>query len=306
MTSLPVSQTKETAPEVGQGPSWIAWLPISVMPLTAVACRNLLPAWVFMWILSVAIFISLKWLTWWMARSRVAHPAWRSTAYLFAWPGMDAENFLDAGQHVSRPAPTSWLWAIIETALGATLLWMVARSVPQAEPLIRGWLGMFGLILLLHFGTFQVLSLLWQSIGVKAEPIMSAPLRSASLGEFWGKRWNLGFRQLAHQLIFGPLRRTIGAGAAGFLVFGVSGLIHDLVISLPARGGYGLPTIYFLLQGTGMTIEHSRFGKRLGLGQGVRGWTFMMAFLAAPVFLLFHPWFVMRVMLPFMRVIHAL
>ena len=306
MTSLPASETKESAPEFGQGPSWIAWLPISVMPLTAVACRNLLPAWVFMWILSVAIFISLKWLTWWMARSRVAHPAWRSTAYLLAWPGMDAENFLDARQHVSRPARTTWLWAIMETALGAILLWMVARSVPQGEPLVRGWLGMFGLILLLHFGTFQIVSLLWQSIGVKAEPIMSAPLRAASLGEFWGKRWNLGFRQLAHQLIFGPLHRTIGAGAASFLVFGVSGLIHDLVISLPARGGYGLPTIYFLLQGTGMTIEHSRFGRRLGLGQGVRGWTFMMAFLAAPVFLLFHPWFVMRVMLPFMRVIHAL
>lgn len=306
MTSLPVSETKDTAPKVGQGSSWIAWLPLSVMPLTAVACRNLLPAWEFMWILSVAIFISLKWVTWWMARSRVAHPAWRSTAYLFAWPGMDAENFLDARQHVSRPAPTTWLWAIMETALGAILLWMVARSVPQGEPLIRGWLGMFGLILLLHFGTFQIVSLGWRSIGVNAEPIMSAPLRSVSLGEFWGKRWNLGFRQLAHQLIFGPLRRTIGAGAAGFLVFGVSGLIHDLVISLPARGGYGLPTLYFLLQGTGMTIEHSRFGKRLGLGQGVRGWTFMMAFLAAPLFLLFHPWFVMRVMLPFMRVIHAL
>jgi hypothetical protein len=122
VTSLPVSQTKETAPEVGRGSSWIGWLPISVMPLTAVACRNLLPAWVFMWSLSVAIFISLKWLTWWMARSRVAHPAWRSTAYLFAWPGMDAESFLDAGLHVSRPAPTTWLWAIIETALGAILL----------------------------------------------------------------------------------------------------------------------------------------------------------------------------------------
>ena len=260
-----------------------------------------------MWILSsLPISSGYEWLTWWTARSRVAHPVWRSPAYLFAWPGMDAENFLDPRQSASRPAPTTWLWAIIETALGAILLWIVARSVPQGEPLIRGWLGMFGLILLLHFGTFQIVSLLWQSIGVKAEPIMSAPLRSASLGEFWGKRWNLGFRQLAHQLIFRPLHRTIGAGAAGFLVFVVSGLLHDLVISVPARGGYGLPTTYFLLQGTGMTIEHSRFGKRLGLGQGMRGWTFMMAFLVAPIFLLFHPWFVMRVILPFMRAVHAL
>ncbi len=161
-------------------------------------------------------------------------------------------------------------------------------------------------ILLLHFGTFQIVALLWQSLGVKAEPIMSAPLRSTSLGEFWGKRWNLGFRQLSHELIFRPLYRPLGADAAGFLVFVASGLLHDLVISLPARGGYGLPTLYFLLQGTGMTIEHSRFGKRVGLGQGLRGWCFMMVFLAAPVFWLFHPWFVLRVILPFMHAIHAL
>ena len=165
---------------------------------------------------------------------------------------------------------------------------------------------MVGLILLLHFGTLQMIALLWQSLGVKAEPIMSAPLRSTSLAEFWGKRWNLGFRQLSHELIFRPLHRRIGADAAGFLVFAVSGLIHDLVISLPARGGYGLPTLYFLLQGTGMSIERSRFGRRLGLGQGVLGWGFMMVFLAAPVFWLFHPWFVLRVILPFMRAIHAL
>jgi D-alanyl-lipoteichoic acid acyltransferase DltB (MBOAT superfamily) len=67
---------------------------------------------------------------------------------------------------------------------------------------------MVGLILLLHFGTFQIVGLVWQSIGVQATPIMSAPLRSTSLTEFWGKRWNLGFRQLAHELIFRPLHRA--------------------------------------------------------------------------------------------------
>jgi Membrane bound O-acyl transferase family len=304
---VPLSETRETeSAEVVRGSSWIGWLPISVLPLAAVACRNSLLPWAFMWILSFAIFASLKWLTWWRARARVAHSAWRSTAYLLAWPGMDAEAFLDASQRVPPPPPTTWLWAIIETILGAVLLWVVARSIPQGESLVRGWLGMLSLILLLHFGTFQIVSLLWQSLGVQATPIMSAPLRSTSLGEFWGRRWNLGFRQLSHELVFRPLHRTVGVQAAGFLVFVVSGMIHDLVISLPARGGYGLPTLYFVLQGTGMTIEHSRFGKRIGLGQGVRGWGFMIVFLAAPVFWLFHPWFVLRVILPFMQAIHAL
>jgi hypothetical protein len=284
----------------------IGWLPISVLPLTAVACRDSLPPWVFMWILSSAIYFSLKWLTWWTARLRIAHPPWRSVAYLLAWPGMDADAFLDSRLRVPPPAPTTWLRATFKTILGAILLWAVARSIPQGQPLLRGWVGMLGLILLLHFGTFQIVALLWQSLGVRAEPIMSAPLRSTSLGEFWGKRWNLGFRQLAHELIFRPLYRRLGPDTAAFSVFVVSGLIHDLVISLPARGGYGLPTLYFLLQGAGVTVERSQFGKRLGLGEGVRGWCFMAVFLTAPVFGLFHPWFVLRVILPFMRAIHAL
>ena len=110
---------------------------------------------------------------------------------------------------------------------------------------------MSGLTLLLHFGTFQLVGLLWQSFGVSAKPIMSAPPAPRPLESFGGSGGNLGFRQLFHELIFRPLHRTIGAGAAGFLVFAVPGLIHDLVISLPAGGGYGLPTIYFLLQGAG-------------------------------------------------------
>lgn len=204
------------------------------------------------------------------------------------------------------PRPTAWLWATFESILGAILLWVMARSISQGQPLLRGWIGMLGLILLLHFGTFHIVAFVWQSLGVKAEPIMSSPLRSTSLGEFWGRRWNLGFRQLAHELIFRPFYRGLGPETAGFLVFVVSGLIHDLVISLPARGGYGLPTLYFLMQGAGVTVERSRFGKRLGLGQGVRGWSFMMVFLTVPLFWLFHPWFVLRVILPFMRAIHAL
>jgi hypothetical protein len=270
------------------------------------ACRNLRPPWLFMWILAFAIYLSLKWLTWWRSQSRIAHPAWRSFAYLLAWPGMDADDFLDVRQRVPLPAHSAWLSATFETTLGAMLLWAMARSIPQERPLLCGWVGMVGLILLLHFGTFQIAALLWQSFGVKAEPIMSAPLRSTSLGEFWGKRWNLGFRQFAHELIFRPLYRRVGADVAGFAVFAVSGLIHDLVISLPARGGYGLPTLYFLLQGAGVAVERSPFGMRLGLGTGVRGWCFMVVFLTVPVFGLFHPWFVMRVILPFMQAIHAL
>lgn len=282
------------------------WLPLSILPVAAVVFGYSLPAWAFMWMLAFAIYASLKWLTWWRARARIAHPKWRSIVYLLAWPGMDADTFLGSTESTTPPAAWEWLWAFFETILGAVLLWALARCIPKRDPLLRGWVGMVGLILLLHFGFFQLLALLWRWLGIAAEPIMRTPLRSTSLGEFWGRRWNLGFRQLAHELIFRPTRRNLGAGMAGFFVFVVSGLIHDLVISVPSRGGYGLPTMYFVVQGAGVSIERSRIGKKLGLARGARGWCFMIVFLSAPLFWLFHPWFVMRVILPFMGVIHAL
>jgi len=282
------------------------WIPLVALPAMAVICRNLLPSWQFMWVLSFAVYFGLKWLTWWRVRFVTVHPAWRSAAYLFGWPGMDANAFLDASRCVRQPEASSWFWAATNTTLGAVLLWVVARSFPEHYPLVRGWVGMVGLILLLHFGLFHVVALLWQYLGVTAKPIMQAPLRSTSLREFWGKRWNLGFRQFAHELVFRPTRRRLGVRVAGLLVFVASGLIHDLVISLPARGGYGLPTLYFLIQGVGVMIERSGLGKSAGLAQGVRGWCFMIIFLVAPVFWLFHPWFVMRVILPFMRAIRAI
>jgi alginate O-acetyltransferase complex protein AlgI len=165
---------------------------------------------------------------------------------------------------------------------------------------------MLGLILLLHFGTFHLIALFWQAMGVDAQPIMAKPILSQSLAEFWGKRWNLGFRQLAHEFIFRPAQKRVGVTAASMLVFLASGLIHDLVISVPARAGYGLPTVYFLLQGIGVAIERSALGRRIGLQKALTGRTFAVLITALPAFWLFHPPFVLRVILPFMRAIHAL
>lgn len=234
----------------------------------------------------------------------VPHEAWRSTAYLLAWPGMDAEKFLDSSERAARPQAREWLWAAAKTIFGILLIWIIAHRISQ--PLAQGWVGLFGFVLLLHFGSFHLLALFWQACGVVAQPIMARPIVSKTLSEFWGRRWNLGFRQLAHDLIFRPLHKQIGVGPASLLVFLVSGLIHDLVISLPARGGYGLPTAYFVLQGLGVSLERSDIGRQFGLQQGLSGWLYMFAFTAGPAFWLFHPAFVMRVILPFMKTIGAL
>jgi D-alanyl-lipoteichoic acid acyltransferase DltB (MBOAT superfamily) len=145
----------------------------------------------------------------------------------------------------------------------------------------------------------------WRSAGIDARPIMHAPLSASSLSDFWGRRWNLGFRQLTHRLIFQPVRARSGVLAATLLSFLASGVIHDLVISLPARGGYGLPTCYFIFQGLGVVLERSSQGKRLGLDTGIRGRLFAVFCAGTPAYLLFHPRFVNGVILPFLSVIGA-
>jgi len=265
-----------------------------------------MPAWLFMWVLSLAIFAALKWMTWWTARDKVHANVGRSLAYLLAWPGMDADAFLDPRSRPDQPSLREWLWAATKTAAGMVLFWVIARRIPAEQSLLRGWIGLLGLIFLLHFGSFHLVALFWQATGIDAQPIMSSPIFSKTLSEFRGKRWNLGFRQLAHELIFRPAQKHIGASLAGLLVFVLSGLIHDLVISLPARGGYGLPTAYFIVQGLGVLVERSALVRPTGLQKKLPARIFTLVVTAAPVFWLFHPAFVQRVIIPFMHAAHSL
>jgi membrane bound O-acyltransferase family protein len=284
----------------------LAWLPLMLLPCTAIALRGDLPPWGLMWALAFSLYFGLKWLTWWRVWTSIPHSRWRDAAYLLAWPGMDAQSFLDETNHAPAPRLSDWLRPFLKTGLGVSLIWFIARLFSPAHPLLRGWTAMLGLILLLHFGVFHMLALFWQRLGVAAEPIMRAPLRARSLVEFWGRRWNLGFRQLAHDLLFVPVHKRLPATFASLMVFVASGLLHDLVISVPAQGGYGLPTAYFLLQGVGIIVERSSFGRQVGLGKGLRGFLFLLLIAAGPVFVLFHPAFVIRVIIPFLQAVHAL
>src|SRR5205823_5250200 len=134
-----------------------------------------------------------------------------------------------------------------------------------------------------------------QARGVNAEPIMRFPALATTVGEFWGARWNRGFNDLARRFVFQPLQPALGIVGATLASFLVSGLIHELVISFPARGGYGLPTLYFLIQALGMLVQRSRIGKKFYLRDGWRGWLFTFATVAGPVYWLFHPLFVRQV-----------
>lgn len=268
--------------------------------------KNQLPAWGFMWSLCFAIFLFCKILSLLkMLRSGVVMDVGRKLAYILLWPGMDAMAFATNIVTPHKINPKELVLALLKMMFGLVCFFVIARLIPLSLDLLRGWIGMLGLIFTLHFGVFHLLALFWQGRGVGVKPLFRSPASATSLGEFWGGRWNDAFRQLSHDFIYLPMRPYFGRLPTLMLVFLISGLIHEAVISLPAGGGYGLPTMYFLVQGVGMMLERSRQGVRLGLGTGKRGWLFVVMCTATPAFWLFHPVFVRQVILPFMSVAHA-
>jgi len=280
----------------------IAWLPIATLPVTtALFTPGDWPRWVFMWLFAFSIYAGCKWLTWWTTPTGGASIE-RQLGYLALWPGLDAGAFLHT-PNSRMPSIFVWGFAFAKFAIGIVIIALVVPGTPSEYELARGWVGMVGIVFALHFGIFHLLSLAWQSLGVSAKPLMNWPMLATSVSEFWGMRWNTAFRDLTHRFLFRPITARFGARTALLVGFLFSGIVHDLVISLPAGDGYGGPTVFFLIQGGAVFLERSAFGKRFGLGQGVRGWAFAIAMLVGPMFLLFHPPFVRNVIVPFLDAI---
>jgi len=227
--------------------------------------------------LSMFFFIKAHALLIYRANSKIVAagcgPSWlETTCWFVGWAGLDPIAFFDcaaAGQGSSKiekrpfgPPMRSVFEAVFKISIGLVLIVIVAPKLIPVSQLLGGWVGMAGIVLLLHCGIIHLTAILWNMNERPVEPIMNSPLRATTVSEFWSKRWNLAFRDYAHSCIFSPLaRKTNGPTAvvAGFLF---SGIVHDLAISVPAGGGYGWPTLYFALQAMALLVE--RYLRKLG------------------------------------------
>ncbi len=263
------------------------------------------PRWAIMWTIAIGVFAIAKWLSWMSLRDSQVTGA-RVAAYFLAWPGLDSVAFVAERQAVHSPRLFEWTFAGAKTLFGLSLVAIGVSISNSANPLVAGWIGMIGIVFSLHFGVFHLLSCYWRTRGMNAPPLMDWPILATSLSEFWGKRWNRAFRDLTHRFVFRPLTSRCGLAIGSLLAFLFSGLIHELAIAVPAGGGYGGPTIYFLIQGIGLLGERSKFGRWIGLGSGWRGRLFAGAVLVAPVGLLFPRVFVVEVVVPFLQAIRSI
>jgi alginate O-acetyltransferase complex protein AlgI len=221
-----------------------------------------------------------------VASHGVTSLTFRQWAAFTLWPGMRPSIFATLGSPAREGARKLARDGAISFGAGALLL-LVARMLtialsPAAARICATPLLLVGLSLMLHFGLLNLLAAWWRTRGVAAERLFRDPLHAKSLAEFWSRRWNLAFTEMTAVAIHRPIRILAGPRVAIFASFLASGLMHELAISVPARGGYGLPTLYFALHGI-LVLRDTR--SRL----------VMFLALIAPILLVFH--------LPFLRTV---
>jgi alginate O-acetyltransferase complex protein AlgI len=223
------------------------------------------------------------------AREGTRLPLLRWLAFATLWPGMRPALFASLGPR--RPGAGRLLArGLARAGLGAALV-ALARVTESAtgSPAVATLALLPGLSLMLHFGAFDVVAGLWRLAGVDCAPLFRAPLRSGSLREFWGRRWNLAFSEMTAIAVYRPLTESAGTRTALLASFLFSGLLHEAAISLPVRAGFGLPFSYFVLHGVLALVERKR---------GPLGRPATLASLVLPLPLLFHPPFLRGVLWP--------
>jgi alginate O-acetyltransferase complex protein AlgI len=219
----------------------------------------------------------------------------------FIWVGLQPRPFLlGYSPPATSPRPT-WRGFLLNLLTGAVLLWGVAWLLPPGVPLlVRAWAGLVGLAYLRLFATFDFWALVFRRLGFPVEKPWDNPAAATSLREFWGRRWNRIMSGMLRDLLFTPLARHVGVVAASAAVFLYSGVLHEFV-SVLAGGGYGRPTLYFLIQGAGFLLEGTRLGKRALAGAPLLGRCWTALVVLGPVALVVPPAFLLEVIVPVLR-----
>jgi alginate O-acetyltransferase complex protein AlgI len=89
-----------------------------------------------------------------------------------------------------------------------------------------------------------------------------------------------------------------GPSAALLAIFIVSGLLHEIAITLPVGQDFGFPTLYFTLHGL-LTLAEKKLNRPIGKA-------FTLLAVAAPLGWLFPPLFQKEVVVPSIAVVAGL
>jgi alginate O-acetyltransferase complex protein AlgI len=233
-------------------------------------------------------------------QARGMHPlgfgAWLEFAG--AWLGMKPRLFTPVERGALSGAGALIRKGAMYVLAGAALVILAKLAWTKVNSrLLASVLLLPGLSLLVHFGLCNLVAGAWRGRGIACDALFRAPLLSQSLGEFWARRWNLAFSEMTAIAVYRPVSERWGRPPALMAGFALSGLLHEMAISVPVRAGFGLPLLYFILHGGLVSIERAL----ANAGRPLEGWvgrTWAFFWLAAPLPLLFHRPFLAGVIWP--------
>lgn len=181
----------------------------------------------------------------------------RYLIFALLWFSMDPASFRNRRNGLewkSDLRPGALL--MLAGTLGAWLVWAMEwrQILVMFVPMSLGF----------HFGALRVLKGALRAAGFPVRTLFPNVLETHGIGDFWSRRWNVGYSQMMQRLVGRPVGNRAGGNAAVMAVFVASGVLHELAITLPVRSGFGLPTAYFTFHGILTLLEKRRerpFGK---------------------------------------------
>ena len=208
--------------------------------------------------------------------------------FAIGWAGMRAQLFETLG---SEALPDAWpkITFGISRILAGFLLIFLAHQLVNLQIdrdvlyVIITAILLVAFSLILHFGLLSISAGMWRLSGVSTYYLFRSPAKAKSLNEFWSKRWNLAFSEMTSVAIFRPLKDKTGGAAAVMIAFIFSGLLHELALSVSVDKGYGLPLLYFIIQGIIVLLEKILLHRKVSFLQNKnlsRVWVFF--WLVAP------------------------
>jgi hypothetical protein len=190
------------------------------------------------------------------AGSQQRLPLPRYAVFSFLWFGMDPGSFQTRRKDLEWKGDVALgLLLMALGTLGAWCVWAMEwrQILIMFIPMSIGF----------HFGALRVLKGALRAAGFPVRTLFPNVLEARGIGDFWSKRWNVGYSQMMQRLVGRPVQKAFGESAGVMAVFVGSGVLHELAIILPVRPGLGLPTAYFTFHGL-LTVLERKLGRPIG------------------------------------------
>ena len=130
-----------------------------------------------------------------------------------------------------------------------------------------------------------VIALLFMAAEYSLPPIHRHPIAARSVGEFWGRRWNIVVSAWLRTFVFMPIANRNHIGLGIMLAFLVSGVLHGWLLLFPVGVWAALSQLlFFLIQGV-VVLAENRLRIHTWPVAAARAWTLIILLASSPLFI---------------------